>query len=97
MVIGKKCNNVSPDQALNYVAGYCLALDMTGMDFILDARPKGLPWCLGKGFDTSTPVSRLITPEELENPNDVRVWCKLNDQLRQDDKTSNLIFTVGLW
>ncbi|XP_062553898.1 acylpyruvase FAHD1, mitochondrial [Armigeres subalbatus] len=95
VVIGKKCNNVSPDQALNYVAGYCLALDMTGMDFILDARPKGLPWCLGKGFDTSTPVSRLITPEELENPNDVRVWCKVNDQLRQDDKTSNLIFTIS--
>ncbi|EAT45341.1 AAEL003365-PB [Aedes aegypti] len=94
VVIGKKCNNVSPDQAMNYVAGYCLALDMTGMDFILDARPKGLPWCLGKGFDTSTPVSRLIPAEELGDPNDVRVWCKVNDQLKQDDRTSNLIFTI---
>ncbi|XP_001656748.2 acylpyruvase FAHD1, mitochondrial [Aedes aegypti] len=95
VVIGKKCNNVSPDQAMNYVAGYCLALDMTGMDFILDARPKGLPWCLGKGFDTSTPVSRLIPAEELGDPNDVRVWCKVNDQLKQDDRTSNLIFTIS--
>lgn len=95
VVIGKKCSNVSPDQAMNYVAGFCLALDMTGMDFILDARPKGLPWCLGKGFDTSTPVSRLIAPEELGDPNDVRVWCKVNDQLKQDDRTSNLIFTVS--
>lgn len=94
VVIGKKCNNVSPDQAMSYVAGYCLALDMTGMDFILDARPKGLPWCLGKGFDTSTPVSKLIAPEELGDPNDVRVWCKVNDQLKQDDRTSNLIFTI---
>ncbi|XP_065081779.1 acylpyruvase FAHD1, mitochondrial [Ochlerotatus camptorhynchus] len=94
VVIGKKCSNVSPDQAMNYVSGYCLALDMTGMDFILDARPKGLPWCLGKGFDTSTPVSRLIAPEELGNPNDVRVWCKVNDQLKQDDRTCNLIFTI---
>lgn len=95
VVIGKKCNNVSPDQAMSYVAGYCLALDMTGMDFILDARPKGLPWCLGKGFDTSTPVSRLVTQEELGDPNDVRVWCKVNDQLKQDDRTSNLIFTIS--
>lgn len=94
VVIGKKCNNVSADQAMNYVAGYCLALDMTGMDFIVEARPKGLPWCLGKGFDTSTPVSRLVGPEELGDPNDVRVWCKVNDQLKQDDRTSNLIFTI---
>lgn len=94
VVIGKKCSNVSPDQAMSYVAGYCLALDMTGMDFIVDARPKGLPWCLGKGFDTSTPVSRLVAPEELGDPNDVRVWCKVNEQLKQDDRTSNLIFTI---
>lgn len=94
VVIGKRCKNVAPDQAMSYVAGYCLALDMTGMDFILDARPKGLPWCLGKGFDTSTPVSRLIHPEELEDPTNVRVWCKVNEQMKQDDSTSNLIFTI---
>ncbi|XP_055547658.1 acylpyruvase FAHD1, mitochondrial [Wyeomyia smithii] len=94
VIIGKSCKNVSPDQAMNYVAGYCLALDMTGMDFIVDARPKGLPWCLGKGFDTSTPVSRFISPEELGDPSNVRVWCKVNDQMKQDDSTRNLIFTI---
>ncbi|XP_055605393.1 acylpyruvase FAHD1, mitochondrial isoform X1 [Uranotaenia lowii] len=94
VVIGKRCNNVSQDQAMQYVAGYCLALDMTGMDFIIDARPKGLPWCLGKGFDTSTPVSRLISAEELGDPANVRVWCKVNEQMKQDDSTKNLIFSI---
>lgn len=35
VIIGEKCDNVTTDNALNYVAGYCLALDMTGMDFIV--------------------------------------------------------------
>lgn len=95
VIIGKSCKDVNPDQAMSCVAGYCLALDMTGMDFIVDARPKGLPWCLGKAFDTSTPVSRFISPEELGDPNDVRVWCKVNEQMKQDDSTRNLIFTVS--
>ncbi|XP_053694063.1 acylpyruvase FAHD1, mitochondrial [Sabethes cyaneus] len=94
VIIGKSCKDVNPDQAMGCVAGYCLALDMTGMDFIVDARPKGLPWCLGKAFDTSTPVSRFITPEELGDPNDIRVWCKVNEQMKQDDSTRNLIFTI---
>uniref|UniRef100_A0A182J808 oxaloacetate tautomerase n=3 Tax=Anopheles atroparvus TaxID=41427 RepID=A0A182J808_ANOAO len=95
VVIGRRCANVSPGQAMSYVGGYCLALDMTGMDFILDARPKGLPWCLGKGFDTSTPVGRFITAAELPNPDDVRVWCEVNGVRKQDDSTRNLIFPIA--
>ncbi|XP_058447353.1 acylpyruvase FAHD1, mitochondrial [Malaya genurostris] len=95
VIIGKSGKNISADQAMGYVAGYCLALDMTGMDYIVDARSKGLPWCLGKGFDTSTPVSRFIPPEELGDPTDVRIWCKVNEQMKQDDTTRNLIFTIA--
>lgn len=95
VVIGRRCANVSADQAMAYVGGYCLALDMTGMDFILDARPKGLPWCLGKGFDTSTPVSALVEPAALPEPGNVRVWCDVNGVRKQDDSTANLIFPIG--
>ncbi|XP_049277490.1 acylpyruvase FAHD1, mitochondrial [Anopheles funestus] len=95
VIIGRRCSNVTTEQAMSYVGGYCLALDMTGMDFILDARPKGLPWCLGKGFDTSTPVSGLITRAELSNPDDVRVWCDINGVRKQDDSTRNLIFPIS--
>ncbi|XP_049529864.1 acylpyruvase FAHD1, mitochondrial [Anopheles darlingi] len=95
VIIGRRAANVSADQAMSYISGYCLALDMTGMDFILNARPKGLPWCLGKGFDTSTPVSRFITREELPDPNDVRVWCDVNGIRKQDDSTAELIFPIA--
>uniref|UniRef100_A0A182N616 oxaloacetate tautomerase n=1 Tax=Anopheles dirus TaxID=7168 RepID=A0A182N616_9DIPT len=95
VIIGRRCANVSTDQAMAYVGGYCLALDMTGMDFILAARPKGLPWCLGKGFDTSTPVSALVPPAALPEPDNVRVWCEVNGVRKQDDSTRNLIFSIG--
>ncbi|EAA01273.4 probable acylpyruvase FAHD2, mitochondrial [Anopheles arabiensis] len=95
VIIGRRCANVPTDQAMAYVGGYCLALDMTGMDFILDARPKGLPWCLGKGFDTSTPVSALVQRADLPNPDDVRVWCEVNGVRKQDDSTRNLIFPIA--
>lgn len=95
VIIGQRCANVTPDQAMAFIGGYCLALDMTGMDFIINARPKGLPWCLGKGFDTSTPVSRFIAVKELPNPDDVRVWCDVNGVRKQDDSTSNLIFPIA--
>ncbi|XP_053672043.1 acylpyruvase FAHD1, mitochondrial [Anopheles nili] len=95
VIIGSRCSNVSPEQAMAYVGGYCLALDMTGMDFIMEARPKGLPWCLGKGFDTSTPVSGFITSAQLPNPDNVRVWCDVNGVRKQDDSTCNLIFPIA--
>ncbi|XP_058062998.1 acylpyruvase FAHD1, mitochondrial isoform X2 [Anopheles bellator] len=95
VIIGKRCANVTADQAMSYIGGYCLALDMTGMDFIVNARPRGLPWCLGKGFDTSTPVSRYVTREELPDPVSVRVWCDVNGARKQDDTTANLIFPIA--
>lgn len=54
----------------------------------------GLPWALSKSFDTSNPVSRFVSTQELPNPHDVRLWCKVNGLTRQDSTTADLIFTV---
>lgn len=59
------------------VAGYCLTLDMTARDFQEEAKRKGNPWALAKGFDTALPVSRFIPKEELADPTAVRLWCKV--------------------
>lgn len=80
---------------MNYVQGYCLALDLTAMCELGVARSKGFPWSLGKGFDTSTPVSRFVSLDELKNPEDVRIWCKVNGVMKQDNSTKDLVFTVS--
>lgn len=81
---------------MSYVGGYCLSLDMTGMCFIGKNREKAFPWDLGKGFDTSTPVSRFISTEELDNPHDIPLICRVNGQLRQSQSTADLLFGVRI-
>ncbi|KAK9736876.1 Fumarylacetoacetate (FAA) hydrolase family [Popillia japonica] len=94
VIIGKTCKNVPESDAMSYVGGYCLALDMTASSELKVAREKGGPWCIGKGFDTSCPVSRFITLEELGDPHNVEIWCKVNGELRQSGNTNDLIFNI---
>ncbi|XP_037892454.1 acylpyruvase FAHD1, mitochondrial [Glossina fuscipes] len=70
-VIGRRCRNVSKGSAMQFVGGYCLALDMTAQCSLQVARSKGMPWSLGKGFDTSTSVSRSF---QLQ-PHSVLIVC----------------------
>nr|CAD7401118.1 unnamed protein product [Timema cristinae] len=79
---------------MNYVGGYCLALDMTEANFVADSQKKGLPWTFGKGFDTACPVSRFVSVEELKDPSDVNIWLKVNGRKIQDANTSDLAFTI---
>lgn len=96
IIIGKSCNNVTEEEAMDYVGGYCLALDLTGMCIIFKNRDKGLPWDLGKCFDTATGVGRFVSKEELPNPDDVHLKCWVNGELRQSQSTSNMVFSVSL-
>uniref|UniRef100_A0A1I8PUX1 oxaloacetate tautomerase n=2 Tax=Stomoxys calcitrans TaxID=35570 RepID=A0A1I8PUX1_STOCA len=95
VVISKHCKNVSAADAFSYVGGYCLALDMTAQCDLGEARKNGLPWSMGKGFDTSTPVSRLIRAEELGDPHNLPLWLKVNGKMIQEGNTSDLIFNVA--
>ncbi|XP_055377672.1 acylpyruvase FAHD1, mitochondrial [Condylostylus longicornis] len=94
VIIGKACKNVKKEDAMNYVAGYCLALDLTAQCELTSAREKGMPWSIGKGFDTATPVSRLISLEEISDPHNVGLWLKHNEELKQEGNTKDLIFKV---
>lgn len=93
-MIGKGGVNISEAEAMNHIGGYCLALDMTGTEFLVKARQSNQPWCLGKSFGTATPVSRLINKEEVLDPHNLRVWSKLNGGMKQDDTTAGFIFDV---
>lgn len=67
---------------------------MTGMEFISKAREQKLPWCLGKSFDTATPISAIL-PKETFDANDVKVWSKINGTLKQTDSTKGMIFSIA--
>lgn len=89
-VIGKKAYCVSPEEALDHVAGYTIGNDVTARDW-----QKGSPqWLLGKSPDKFAPLGPIyVTADELD-PTNLAISLKLNGELRQNSNTSLLIFDL---
>lgn len=91
-VIGKKASYVIEEDALDYVAGYCLHNDVSEREFQLE---RGGTWDKGKGCDTFAPVGPwLVTADEVEDVNNLRLWLKVNGNMLQDGNTDDLIFGI---
>lgn len=92
-VIGKTAKNVPQAQALDYVAGYCLANDVSERHWQLQRNGQ---WGKGKSFDTFGPIGPwLVTKDELTNPQNVQFSLKVNDEVMQSANTSDMIFPVA--
>jgi 2-keto-4-pentenoate hydratase/2-oxohepta-3-ene-1,7-dioic acid hydratase in catechol pathway len=93
VVIGKACKNVSRERALDYVLGYTCANDVSARDHQI--KLGGGQWCRGKFFDTFAPLGPcLVTPDEIPNPNALKIATILNGERVQDWTTSDMIFDV---
>ncbi len=93
VVIGKACKNVSPSEALQYVIGYTCANDVSARDW--QKQKGGGQWCRGKTFDTFAPLGPcLVTPDEIPNPNQLRLRTTVSGQVMQDWNTDDMIFDV---
>jgi 2-keto-4-pentenoate hydratase/2-oxohepta-3-ene-1,7-dioic acid hydratase in catechol pathway len=90
VVIGRTCRFVSEKEALDVVAGYCLILDMTAED-ILQRNPRFLT--RSKNFDTFFSFGpELVTPDEVQDVNRLRVGTYRNGQLHRENVVSNMAF-----
>lgn len=96
VLIGEGGKNIPQEKALNHVAGYGVGLDMTMRDVQLEAKKKGLPWTLAKGFDTSAPLSEFIPAGSAGNPNTFNIELRIKGKVRQSSKTDKLIFPVDV-
>ena len=92
--MGKKCRQIQQKDALDYVFGYLVALDITARDIQQEAKQHGLPWSIAKGFDTFCPISSIILKKNISNPNNLNLSLQVNGTLRQFGNTSQLIFPV---
>jgi 2-keto-4-pentenoate hydratase/2-oxohepta-3-ene-1,7-dioic acid hydratase in catechol pathway len=94
VIIGKPCKNATLENALDHVLGYSCANDVSARDHQI--RLGGGQWCRGKFFDTFAPLGpRLVTPDEIPNPNRLRISTRLNGETVQDSNTSDMIFDVS--
>jgi len=92
VVIGKKASYISEEKAFDHVAGYILHNDYSEREFQLEKEGQ---WVKGKSCDTFAPLGPFIaTKEEIDNPNNLNLWLKLNGELMQDSNTSDFVFNI---
>jgi len=67
---------------------------MTGRNVQDEAKKKGLPWSIAKGFDTFLPISQQIAKSQIPDPYNAFLRLSVNDQIRQADSTGLMIFRI---
>lgn len=90
IIIGKGGKNISQADALNHVWGYTIVNDVTARD----VQMRHQQWDLGKSFDTFCPMGPWAITADAFNAADTRVQCWVNDELRQEGQTRDLIFDL---
>ncbi len=92
VVIGKRASYVEENEAMDYVAGYCLHNDVSEREFQIE---RGGQWVKGKSCDTFAPLGPwLATKDEITDENNLRLWLNVNGKKMQDSNTDDLIFKV---
>jgi 2-keto-4-pentenoate hydratase/2-oxohepta-3-ene-1,7-dioic acid hydratase in catechol pathway len=91
IVIGERASRVPHERAFDVVAGYTCANDVSARD----AQFGDGQWFRGKGFDTFCPVGPRVVPAGELDPSDVGIQQRLNGEVLQDSRTSDLIFDVA--
>ncbi|BBA69124.1 fumarylacetoacetate hydrolase family protein [Geobacter sulfurreducens] len=94
LLIGKGGKDIPPERALEHVAGYGVAIDLTLRDVQAELKKKGLPWEIAKGFDTSCPLSAFVPADRVADPHDLRITLRVNGAMRQDGSTSLMIHRI---
>lgn len=92
IVISQRASYVTEDNALDYVAGYCVVNDVSERSYQME---RGGTWDKGKGCDSFGPIGPwLVTCDEIVDPHALDVWLRVNGEIMQAGNTSTMIFNV---
>jgi 2-keto-4-pentenoate hydratase/2-oxohepta-3-ene-1,7-dioic acid hydratase in catechol pathway len=93
VVIGKTAKYVSEADALDHVAGYCVAHDVSERAFQIERKGQ---WTKGKSCDTFGPIGPwLVTKDEVADPQDLGMWLKVNGETMQNGSTKTMVYGVS--
>jgi 2-keto-4-pentenoate hydratase/2-oxohepta-3-ene-1,7-dioic acid hydratase in catechol pathway len=91
-VIGRRASYVEESEAMDYLAGYALHNDYSERAFQLDRSGQ---WVKGKSCDTFAPFGPwLVTQDEIKDPNNLKMWLKVNGETMQSSNSSNLHYKI---
>ncbi|MDO7085511.1 fumarylacetoacetate hydrolase family protein [Pseudocolwellia sp. AS88] len=92
VIIGKEARYVSEEDALDYVAGYCVVNDLSEREYQIEKEGQ---WCKGKGCDTFGPIGPyLVTTDEVKDYNELGLWLEVNGERVQDGNTRTMVYKV---
>ena len=92
VVIGRRASAVPTGEALDHVAGYACANDVSARSL----QFRSSQWLLGKAIDTFLPLGPfLVTPDEVPDPQALGIRCLVNDEVLQDSNTGEMVFGVA--
>ncbi|TJW39392.1 MAG: fumarylacetoacetate hydrolase family protein [Mesorhizobium sp.] len=93
VVIGRKAKYVTEAEALDYVAGYCVAHDVSERAFQAERQGQ---WTKGKSCDTFGPIGPwLVTKDEVKDPQNIPMWLKVNGKTMQNGSTRTMVYGVA--
>ena len=93
VVIGKSALYLeSPAQAKEHILGYTISQDISERHWQIERHGQ---WMKGKSFPSFNPVGPWIVTADSFEPDDVRLWCKVDGEMRQDSRTNDLIFGIN--
>ncbi|MFM0264304.1 fumarylacetoacetate hydrolase family protein [Paraburkholderia sediminicola] len=95
IAVGKEGKTIAPENALDFVWGYGVGVDLTRRDLQATAKKLSRPWDWAKGFDASAPVSEIKPASELGHPSSGRIWLSVNGEVRQQGDLSEMIWPVA--
>lgn len=93
VVIGKRGKNLDAESAKEHIFGFTVAHDVSARDWQL--RKNGGQWLLGKAMDAFCPMGpRIVTADEIGDPHNLALSCRVNGQVKQNSNTSQLVHGV---
>ena len=95
VAIGKAGKNILAADALDYIWGYAVGLDMTRRDLQMKMREAGRPWELGKAFDQSAPIGPLVPAAQARDIHRAGIWLQVNGADKQRSDIGKLIWSVA--
>jgi fumarylpyruvate hydrolase len=94
VALGAGGSDLSVEEAGKLVWGYGVGLDLTRRDMQAQAKAKGAPWDVAKGFDHSAPISALVPASEVTPTAATRITLEINGELRQEATLADMVLDV---
>lgn len=92
LIVKERIRKRTPEEIAPLLLGYSIIIDVTARDLQQAAQQAGMPWTIAKGYDTFAPFGPVIVPREAIDPDHAEIWLKVNDAVRQQGTTANMVF-----